>query len=253
MSVMTFSNYLTMGLTAYYQPEANDWYESRVQGRKFNEPGFTWFRAFVSSDYRKKLAFDAQLIVKNSFDYNSEYYSLSIGPRLRINDRLFVNYNINESYYSNRPGYVTQEDNSADSIVFGRRDMNTLINTLNANYSFTNRSSLSFRVRHYWSFYDYDKYYLLNENGTLNDFNSFQGSARNFNTFNVDMVYSWFFAPGSELSIVWKNAIEADEDYIVNRFSDNFKNTLESPQLNSISIKLLYYLDYQKLKEKLPG
>jgi len=43
------------------------------------------------------------------------------------------------------------------------------------------------------------------------------------------LVYSWRFAPGSEINIVWKNA---------------------SAQNNSISFKILYFPDYLQLKKK---
>lgn len=249
-SYATFKNYLSGGIVLYFQPEANDWYEPRVEGRKFNEPGFMYTRAFISSDYRKKFAVDAELTHRKSFQYDSEFIGFEIGPRLRINDKLFLVYELEDNIYMNRPGYIDHVDQ--DSIYFGLRDMNTLVNTFNANYAFNNRSSLSFRVRHYWSYLEYDRYFLLNEKGDLDPVD-YTEPDRNFNAFNIDMVYSWFFAPGSELSVVWKNAIEADEQLIVDRYTDNFRNTLNAPQLNSISIKILYYLDYQQLKKKISG
>jgi hypothetical protein len=46
------------------------------------------------------------------------------------------------------------------------------------------------------------------------------------------------------LSIVWKNAIEAFNTNVRSNFHDNWKNILESDAVNSISFKILYYLDY---------
>ncbi|MFW5644307.1 MAG: DUF5916 domain-containing protein [Bacteroidota bacterium] len=250
-SSATFKNYLSASLMLYFQPEAYDWYEPRVEGKKFNEPGFFYTWAFLSSDYRKKFAIDAEFTHRKSFQYDSEFFGFELGPRLRINDKLFVVYELEDNIYINQPGYV-DHTNDADSIFFGLRDMNTLINTFNANYAFNNRSSLSFRIRHYWSYLKYSNYFLLNEQGDLNPVPYFEPE-RNFNTFNVDMVYSWFFAPGSEISFVWKNAIEADEQLIVNSYTDNFKNTLSAPHFNSISIKILYYIDYQSIKKKIAG
>jgi hypothetical protein len=74
-----------------------------------------------------------------------------------------------------------------------------------------------------------------------------------FNAFNIDLVFNWHFAPGSNLSVVWKNAILTDvTDYAETNidFLKNFSNTLASDQLNSFSVKLLYYLDYMYLKKK---
>ena len=72
----------------------------------------------------------------------------------------------------------------------------------------------------------------------------------NYNAFTIDMKYLWRFAPGSEISIVWKNAIYTDDTSLISNFMDNLDNTLESSQINSISFKILYYLDYQYLVKK---
>lgn len=85
----------------------------------------------------------------------------------------------------------------------------------------------------------------LAENTTYTQNNDFS-----YNAFNIDAVFSWEFAPGSLISVVYKNAIETDEQIILPKFSNNFSNTIESPQTNSISLKVLYYLDYQYLKKK---
>ena len=63
------------------------------------------------------------------------------------------------------------------------------------------------------------------------------------------MVYTWRFAPGSELSLVWKNSIASSGSIIVNNPFDNFRDLLDMPQSNSISLKILYYLDYQNFKK----
>jgi hypothetical protein len=69
----------------------------------------------------------------------------------------------------------------------------------------------------------------------------------NYNLFNIDLIYSWQFAPGSSMSIVYKNAIETESSDLIYNYGHDFGNTLDSPQINSLSIKILYYLDYQYL------
>ena len=56
-------------------------------------------------------------------------------------------------------------------------------------------------------------------------------------------------APGSEINIVWKQAILNSDEQIINDYFENLKNTFAMPQTNSISIKVLYYLDYLSLKK----
>jgi hypothetical protein len=64
------------------------------------------------------------------------------------------------------------------------------------------------------------------------------------------MVFRWIFAPASELLFVWKNNIFTEENEVAKDYFENIRDTFTSPMGNSFSLKLLYYLDYQKLKRK---
>lgn len=65
----------------------------------------------------------------------------------------------------------------------------------------------------------------------------------NFNVFNVDAVFQWRYAPGSDLFIVWKTNILSWGDLPEYNYLTNLRNTFDSPQVNSISVRWLYYLD----------
>jgi len=93
---------------------------------------------------------------------------------------------------------------------------------------------------------------LEKDGGLASNTGVHQNLNQNYNAFNVDMVYSWRFAPGSEMNIVWKNAIGTFGNQVVNNYFKNIDNTLSSPQNNSISFKILYYLDYLQLSRKKP-
>ena len=64
------------------------------------------------------------------------------------------------------------------------------------------------------------------------------------------MVFSWNFAPGSFLNVVWKNSLQElneIESVAEQSFVDNLENTLNSNAfVNSFSVKLSYYLDYKQ-------
>lgn len=68
------------------------------------------------------------------------------------------------------------------------------------------------------------------------------------NAFNADAGYLWWFAPGSQISGVWKNAgsthLQANE--ATSQFFDNFNNTINTPYNNSLSVKVLDYLTLRK-------
>ena len=111
--------------------------------------------------------------------------------------------------------------------------------------------ALTLNARHYWSTGFYRKYETLGVNGDfLDNYDYHYNNNFNYNVFNIDFVYSWQFAPGSNLSIVYKNAIETQTNKVTFNLLNDFKTTLKDPQSNSISIKVLYYLDYLALKKR---
>jgi hypothetical protein len=132
------------------------------------------------------------------------------------------------------------------------RQSPTWIYEINANYIFTNTMSLGFDLRHYWSRVKYDdQYYFLNEDGSLSptDRNLMQEDI-NYNAFTIDMVFKWNFAPGSWLTAVWKDIVDADGTMFNNYFY-NVENMFKENQVNSVSVKVLYYIDYQMVKKAL--
>lgn len=250
--------YLHVGLFMEFHPiENHDYRETRIETFDwyFNRPRDGVFESWISTDYRKMFAIDVRVGGWKAFDYDRYGYWFGVSPRIRFSDKWLLVYNVNAENYSNGYGHVDHYTENENTFIFmGKRDQITISNTINTSFIFNNKSSLNFRARHYWSRVEYDDYYQLLNNGYLSDAIDFETYGNqfdaNFNAFTVDLQYLWRFAPGSELSIVWKNAINTEKSEIVNNFWRNFENTLESDQINSISIKLLYYLDYQYLKRK---
>ena len=64
------------------------------------------------------------------------------------------------------------------------------------------------------------------------------------------MAFKWWFAPGSQMSIVWKNSMEENSDVFIPGLFDNLEQTFSMLPQNSISFKIMYYLDYLYLKKK---
>ncbi len=248
-SSVTFSNYISTGLFAFIRPIDNhDYDEARIDGRYLLRPARHMLNTWISTDYRKKVALDIRGEYLLGTAYGQAGYELSISPRLRLSDKFTIIYNFNYDHLQNDLGYV---DNSVDEsiIYFGKRNISTYENRLNFSYIFSNKFSLNLRMRHYWSYVEYDEFYTLNMDGTLDDRTSYsENHDLSYNAFNVDMVFRWLFAPGSEFVAVWKNSIYSDSDVINYNFSDNLSNTWQSDQINSFSLKALYYLDYQSIK-----
>jgi hypothetical protein len=110
---------------------------------------------------------------------------------------------------------------------------------------------INLRIRHYYSSVDNKEFYTLQHDGLLISNPSFNKNVdQNANYFNVDMVYTWQFAPGSFLNVVWKNAVQDYSNVVEESYFKNFGNTMEADQNNNISLKVIYFLDYLQLKKK---
>jgi len=247
----TFKNHLSIGANATLSPfEKHDYYEPRVAGRKYLTQRWVNGGGWISSDYRKPIALDFFGGAWNADSEQSHGGWAGYSVRLRPGTKFLLVYTYNYEIDKNSIGYVNNND-AEDTIYFGRRHVTTITNTLTSDYMFTNKSSLSLKVRHYWSRVEYNKFYLLNDEGHINTNTDYsQNEDINFNLFNIDLIYTWNFAPGSELLVVWKNSINADDEIIVNNFRKNFENTINSTQQNSLSLKILYYIDYMYFKKK---
>ncbi|TSA34531.1 MAG: hypothetical protein D4R64_11680 [Porphyromonadaceae bacterium] len=247
-----YRNYWDTRISLEYSPvEIHDWYEPRVANRYFVRPSYLLFNLSGSSDYRKKVAFQAGFQWFRNARGN-QAFQYSIQPRFRLNNKLSFFPSV--KYLTDRgdQGYVTSLDNG--SLVFGQRDIKTITNSITGSFVFNNKSALSLSLRHYWSQVNYLQYYLLDSNGGLLDYPEYSGNPNlDFNIFNIDLEYALNFAPGSYLTVVWKNNISKSEtidnqDFL--SYWENLQGTLISPQTNSFSIKVIYYLDYKRV---LPG
>ncbi len=223
-----------------------DFYEPRIEGKYYRTPKYLYFYGSGSSPYNKRIACDFGVRYNQAAATNSRSFGYSISPIIKFSDKLSLRHTTDFDHYSNDLGYANFDANG--SSIFGSRDIYTVVNTLSLKYIFKNDMSLSLRGRHYLSNGVYHRYYSLLDDGTLLANDAYSGM-NNFNSnfFNIDLVYSWQFSPGSTMNIVYKNAIDR-EDIVGNAdYYPNLHNALNSPQTNSISIKVLYYLDYQYL------
>lgn len=248
----TFSNFLTAGINWWVKPiGTHDYYEPRVDGWMLVNPATAYFGVFISPDYRKRFVIDANASLWTANMYAQSGYHLEVEPRFRVNDRLSLILEMSYDIDNNSIGYVTDSIyNNEEKIIMGRRDVQTVENTLEGQYIFTKNISLSLRARQYWVTVGYDQYYNLQEDGYLNPSSYNENHDFTFNAFNVDMVFRWIFAPASELIFVWKNNIYAEKSEVITDYFEDLRYTFTSPMGNSFSLKVLYYLDSQKFKKK---
>ena len=246
-------NFLGMGLWFYTEPvKGRDYFGPRTFDwvTYFEQPEFAFLGGFISSDYRKKLAYDLRWSAGAFSNHNQNEgryrYQINFLPRIRVNDKLSFIGGIESENDLKEVGFTkTLRDGS---IIYARRDRKILENSLRGNYAFNNKMNLSFRMRHYWArVINYDFFTLEKTGGQLyeNDYNELHDT--NFNAFNIDMIFRWRFAPGSDFFVIWKNAVigeETDSMLPGNYFENTSDRLLNLPQSNSLSVKFNYFFQY---------
>ena len=243
-------NYHAFFLGAGINPLTNfDYNEPRIPGRFSKTLRYWYAYAGISTDYRKAFAIDLSINLSNFIEqFVAEGYDFECTLRYRFSDKFTLRL-VNE--YNFDPYNFGFANFSGNDIIYGLRILNTYENVLSGKYIFKNDMSVSLNARHYWTTGEYRQYLTLLDDGSTADNSGYTVNNNfNYNVFNIDLVYSWQFAPGSNLSIVYKNAIETATDKITVNLSDDFKSTLRAPQSNSVSLKVIYYLDYLYLKKK---
>ncbi len=228
-----------------------DFFEPRAEGKQFKRPPMYIIGSNAGTDARKKLYWYTHVSYGVRPETGYDRLRVIIEPRYRVNNKL--SFSLFSHYYIENKdlGYATQTDNN---IVFGERNRRTLENTFSTKYTFNPKSNLTFRARHYWSKVNYNKFFSLNDDGSLTAKDWTTNQDRNYNFFNIDMVYTWQFAPGSFVNVIWKNSISKvergmetirDENYM-----SNISKTFQTPQTNDLTLKVIYFLDYQDIQHR---
>lgn len=237
-----------------------DYFEPRTDGYYFIRPQSIEYGGWISTNYQKRFALDLNIYVTNFAirDWKTWFYSFS--PRWRVSNKIFLVYELQQTFIKGERGYAVAFGVPAETtneIVFGNRDRIDITNTIDFNYTLTNRMGITFRLRHYRSLIEYNYLYDLQLDGTLvkNTLNGLDTEGNNvyntnFNAFTIDFVYRWVFLPGSEINLVWKNAIFSSDKLVAASYLNNLSRMFDYSPSNSFSIKLLYWLDYQSLKRK---
>lgn len=238
-----------VGLFIGRNAQGNDFYEPRAQGRSFRTPGSWRFNGWFESNEAKKYYASVGYFMAFPELFKGRVIDISVQHRYRFNDRFSLSHDLSGGPSRNDAGFY-QAYNA--EIIFSRRNRLTLENVLRAKYNFNNKSGITFRARHYWSKVEPHELFALQTDGTLKAYgaNGVTMESRNINYFNIDAVYTLQFAPGSFINVVWKNAIFDAHRDVRDRYFRNFVRTVEAPQNNNVSIKVLYFLDYLDVKKK---
>jgi hypothetical protein len=223
-----------------------NFYESRVAGRPLAFPasGNAWI--YFSSNYNRKFALDIEPSVRIFDQENRMNYGLFISPRYRFNDKLTLIYSTNFSRQNSDIGWV---DFSENDIILSERNRTTLTNSISGKYAINNKMTLNLTTRHYWSFAENVQFHTLLEDGTFTPNNNYASNKdANFNLWNFDLSYSWWFAPGSQITALYRNNAQNFSNEIDKSYGSNFNNVFEDNLNHVFSVSVRYFIDYNKAK-----
>ncbi|GAA4274779.1 DUF5916 domain-containing protein [Aquimarina gracilis] len=246
---------LGFGGFVIYDTDTDDYFEPRVQGRFVTYSENLGINSWVSSDYRKKFAYDARVFYRNWFDDGQKTYRVNLSPRYRFSDKLLLIWSTNYSFQDNNFGYI---DNNDGDVFLGQRDITTIENSLSASYNFDPYKAINLRFRNFWSTADYSDniFYVLNDDGSRTQTNydlSENNPNTNFNIWNLDMSFNWRFAPGSVATLLYRNQIFNQDELSALDYTESLENLFNQPIKHTVSLRVVYFLDVNNLKHSSKG
>ena len=239
----------SFGSNLNYGSENKDFFEPRqgtTSGIYFLQPQRLNVNGWISTNSQKLFQLNANSYHTTFSNNPKTSYGFSIAPRYRFNNQFSLRYRLNFNKTKDDQGYVDEVDNN---IIFGIRDRKNYTNTISGKYSFSTNSSLSLSFRHYWGAVSYTNFYNLNAVGRLDPNTNYTSENVNFNNWNLDLNYIWQFASGSQLIAFYRNSIFNDDTNANLSFFENLNNLFEQSQKHTLSLRVVYFIDYNKIKK----
>ncbi len=233
-----------------------DWYETRTVDRFILDPKSLSTTIGIDSDNTKKFSFGIDYLFKNYKDYEFDENRYQNESRFYIDYRVSEKFSLNIRTSNERKnddvGFLMKRDGL---IYFGLRNIKSIENNLRMEYNFNRDVSLSLRFRNFWSSADYyEKLFELLDNGTRKevDYSILNKNPNtNFNIWNLDLNFEWWFSPGSNIVLLYRNQIFNRDNQSALNYYKSIKNLFEIPLEHQFSLRLNYLIDYNKLRRKI--
>jgi hypothetical protein len=248
MSATTLKNHYLEGMFRINPVNRYDFYEPRVYGRYVYIPKSVIGYATYYSNDNRAFHYDIELAAEKFDEDNRNTYKVFGGLKYRFSDRFSLSYNFQYTRKVNDRGWVGFDNND---IIFAERNREIVDHYFTGKYSITNKMTLNLIARYYWSYAENHEFLTLEDDGGLTPNLTYsKNKNRNFNSWNFDFSYSWWFAPGSELSILYRNYALESTNLVQKNTITNLENVFDTNLTSILSVSLRYYIDYNSLKRK---
>jgi len=236
----------------------DDYFELQTPGRFVRKPWYLYTNVAGSSDSRKKLFFRYSgsyavgAYPDKSVPHSNYYYDFDLGFRYRFGDRFSLDLDARRTDDESQIGYAFLRETNGDPII-GFRVNTDFTTVLTGIYNFTPRTNITFRARHYWNKVVYKRFYDVSADGYYIPRSFISNQDQNVNIFNLDAFFTWDFRLGSRLIVGWKNWL-GDEEFVDGakypKYLKNFAQTFNLRHGNELTVKFIYFLDYNQLRKK---
>ena len=231
-----------------------DWYETRTEDRFILDPSLLTTSFGIDSDNTKKFSFGTDYIFTNykNYQYNENKFQneFRFYVDYRISEQFSINIRTSNEKRNDDVGFLMKRNGL---IYFGLRNIKSIENNLRMEYNFNRDSSLSLRFRNFWSTADYyEKLFELLDDGTRKEVNYSilnRNPNTNFNIWNLDLNFKWWFAPGSNMVLLYRNQIFNTDNQSGINYYNSLKNLFETPTEHQLSLRLNYLIDFNKIKK----
>ena len=241
------NNYFELALV-FTPVETFDFYEPRENGRYLQIPRRV--SSYFGTEFNTNNAFTFDFTPSfTKYDQNGRItYGLALGPKYRFNDQFSLSYVLDYTRKKNDRGWVAFDD---AGIIFAQRNREILQNDITGKYAINNKMTINLTARYYWSYSQNHEFFTLQNNGYLTPNNDYSANKdRNFNSWNFDLAYSWWFAPGSEISFLYRNYSLERASRVEKNLNTNFKSVFNGNLTNIVSVSIRYFIDYNVVKNK---
>ena len=248
-----FRNFWDVSLTLGSLPFGeNDYFVLNTPGRYAQRPPFSYAELEGSSDSRKRLFFSYNLL-GSVFHIPEEhnYYRYELGLRYRFSNKVtmqITNASEKETDYIVLAG---REVNGEP--IIGFVDFTDITSIYSGVYNITPRMNLTMRIRHNWSKVIYKRFANVDVNGKDIPRPFIPNQDENVNFFNLDAFFTWDFRLGSRVVLGWKNFL-GNEEYVdgttYKKYLNNLGETLDLRHGNELTLRFIYFIDYNTLRRK---
>lgn len=225
-----------------------DFYTPQTEGRFVEYPANYRGWVYYSTNYNNKFAFDIEPSFTATDERDRYIADFLLIPRYRLTNNILMVYTFNYIHENGNKGLIDFTD---DNIIFATRNRDTYTNSLEAKLAINNKMTINLLARYYWSYAKNHAYEALQDDGSLAPSDYHLDKNLNFSSWNIDLSYSWWFAPGSQLSFLYRNNALSDSrnlNYVDRNFGNNFSRLLKDDLNNVLSISLRYFIDYNSAK-----